>query len=358
MKQKIVAYHIFAYFLTITCNLSSGFFSTGFHFLHPLPITKYSSSNFGLKSRYRREIDAFESDSDDLLNYNLRFGGIGRLYSNDSGINGIEKVLEMQRLAEATVAVIGVGGVGSWTAEALCRSGIGNIILFDLDDVCISNSNRQLHTTSSSIGELKVDVMRKRILDINPQCNVTTIVDFVSSDGAHDAVQSMLPELTCIVDAIDGKKEKTAIIAACAALQVPIVTVGGAAGRVDPTKIICDDLIKVQEDRLLFWCRKDLRQKYGFPKGPTKYNKKIYKPRRWRIWAVYSLEVQKSLSAKEKENTSSLRTCDSSLGTACFVTGTYGFVAAAKVVSMIAKDELTRPRYRGSLIRDKHSQEA
>jgi len=221
----------------------------------------------------------------------------------------------------------------------------------DLDDICISNTNRQLHATSHNVGKMKIDVMKQRLLDINPRCNVTTIMDFVSTENAYGVVQSLLPEVSCVVDAIDGKQEKTALISACARLRVPIVTCGGAAGRKDPTRIVCDDIIKAQEDRLLFWCRKDLRQRYGFPKGPAKFIKATYKPRKWNIFAVYSMEVQKSIKADDAAAvTSSLRTCDGALGTACFVTGTYGFVAAGKVVSMIADDQLVRPRFRGSAL--------
>uniref|UniRef100_A0A7S0PJK6 THIF-type NAD/FAD binding fold domain-containing protein n=1 Tax=Leptocylindrus aporus TaxID=1398097 RepID=A0A7S0PJK6_9STRA len=280
--------------------------------------------------------------------YKMRFGGVGRLFS-DNETNNENRVLK--RLQSSTVAVIGIGGVGSWTAEALCRSGVGNIILMDLDDICISNSNRQLHATKENIGKMKVEVMKERLLSINPECNITSIMDFVSVDNAYGLVKRMMPELSILVDAIDGKKEKTALISACSRLKVPIVTVGGAAGRTDPTKIECDDITKVQEDRLLFWCRKDLRQRYGFPKGPENFNKKKYKPRSWRIWAVYSTEIQKSAPASEQkqaDRSSSLRLCDGSLGTSCFVTGSYGFVAASKVVSMIAANKLIYPRYHGT----------
>jgi tRNA threonylcarbamoyladenosine dehydratase len=86
----------------------------------------------------------------------------------------------LDRLKKATVAVVGIGGVGSWAAESLCRSGVGNIILIDLDDICISNTNRQLHAMTTTVGNLKIDVTKERISHINPSCNVTTIFDFVS----------------------------------------------------------------------------------------------------------------------------------------------------------------------------------
>lgn len=108
-------------------------------------------------------------------------------YTSDQAIDdfGLDPHLAIvDRLADSTVVVIGIGGVGSWAAEALCRSGVGNLILIDLDDICISNTNRQLHATSSTVGKLKIDEMKRRLLDINPDCNVTNIHDFVSALAA------------------------------------------------------------------------------------------------------------------------------------------------------------------------------
>jgi len=221
---------------------------------------------------------------------------------------------------------------------------IGNLVLVDLDDICISNTNRQLHTLRSSIGKMKIDEMKERLLDINPECNVTLIHDFVSPENAMDIVQSILPNLTACIDAIDGQTEKTALIAACCLQAVPIVTCGGAAGRIDPTKVVCDDLTRVADDRLLFACRKKLRDQYKlFAKGPSNAKEiRKFSPRKWNINAVFSTELQKSVPVENE--ISSFRKCDGNLGTACFLTGTYGFVAASKVVTMIAQDNLKRPR--------------
>lgn len=269
--------------------------------------------------------------------------------------------------------------MGSWAAEALARSGIGNIILIDLDDICISNTNRQLHAMHSTVGKMKIDEMKRRLVDIHPACNVTLIHDFVSLytvltyvgvkccfecelahdslfyistlllskvtiDNANTIIKSLQPQVTAVIDAIDGMYEKTSLILSCVENRIPIVTCGGAAGRMDPTKVVIDDLTKVEEDRLLFKCRKLMRQEHGFPKVaiPTKGKKE--RIRKWRIFAVYSTEVQQKVLQKEDE--SSFRTCDGALGTACFLTGTYGFVAASKVVEMIAMDELVVPKKR------------
>ncbi len=188
--------------------------------------------------------------------------------------------------------------------------------------------------------------MKKRLLDINPKCNVTLVHDFVELDNANEIVESLSSEVDVILDAIDGTNEKAALIAAACYHGISIVTCGGAAGRVDPTQIVCDDLTKSNQCRLLFKCKKLLRDKYKlFPKGMTKKEAKINKTRvrKWRIWAVFSEEVVQDKGGSDKIS-SSLRTCDGPLGTACFVTGTYGFVAASQVISMLANQELVKPR--------------
>ena len=196
---------------------------------------------------------------------------------------------------------------------------------------------------------MKIDEMRQRLLDINPTCNVTLIHDFIGVDNANDIVDSLLPEVDVILDAIDGANEKTALIAAACYSNVTVVTCGGAAGRIDPTKIICEDLTKSTQCRLLFRCKKLLRTRYKlFPEGMTKKQAKAKNSRNrtWRIWSVFSEEVVEDRrgGSDDRDSVSSLRTCDGPLGTACFVTGAYGFVAASKVVSMLANQELIKPR--------------
>ena len=214
---------------------------------------------------------------------------------------------------------------------------------------------------------MKIDVMKSRLLDINPHCNVTLLHEFVTIENANSLLSSLLPNLTACIDAIDGMYEKTALLLACVHHQIPIVTCGGAAGRMDPTKVVVDDLTKVNDDRLLFKCRKLLRQKYGFPKVPlvgsvpgSSKTKSDGRVRNWRIQAVYSTEVQqkamepivKSTLVDESNNddvviTSSFRTCDGPLGTASFVTATYGLSAAWKVVEMIALNQMVVPKKLG-----------
>ena len=305
----------------------------------------------------------------------LRFAGVGRLYTTEKNKNqstnetqGDQPLREghfgvIDRLEASRVVVVGLGGVGSWAAEAMCRSGIGHITLIDLDDICISNTNRQLHALSNTVGQMKIDAMQARLKAINPDCEVTLIHDFVSKENA-DEIWNTIGELsstavTACLDAIDGSDAKTAWIASCARRKVPIVTCGGSAGRTDPTKFVCDDLTRAMEDPLLSSCRKNLRKYYGFQEGVTpgekardpktgKLRKKL--PRKWKIQCVYSTESPRS-APKES---SSMRRCDGALGTACFVTGASGFVAAGKVVEMIASDKLPKPKqFRGNVLRTK-----
>jgi tRNA threonylcarbamoyladenosine dehydratase len=333
----------------------------------------------------------------------LRFGAVGHLYSKPSSTTKISNQngnyqrrndhddadakntqLSMSsssdilhRLVTSHVLVVGVGGVGSWAAEALVRSGIGHLTLIDLDDICISNTNRQLHTTIHTIGQFKIDAVRQRLRSINPQCRIHLIHDFISPDNVAEILQSssLPPMITMCLDAIDHIPSKTALMAACTELQIPIITCGGSAGRTDPTQFIVQDLTMVQGDPLLSLCRKNLRKYHGFPSGMDHIKKSGSKHvtkvvSKWNILAVSSTEPTKKLcgssSSNDDENendgkhihdnttstwsllssssSSSLRRCDGALGTACFVTGTAGFVAASKVVEMIAHDAFLVPK--------------
>ena len=293
-----------------------------------------------LKKSIQADVDTSHEVDARQEEYRLRFGGVGRLYESKTS----DFSQPLQRLQQATVVIVGLGGVGSWCAEALARSGIGNLVLIDLDDICISNTNRQLHATSSTIGKLKIEEMQRRLLDINPYCNVSLVHEFVSPGNVHSVIEHL--GASVLVDVIDGSKEKSALLAACADLRIPVITCGGAAGRKDPTKIVCDDLTEVIGDKLLATCRKDLRKYHGFERGlPFQEKRKLKqsKSRKWNIQAVFSTEPQKSLPAGADLG-SSFRRCDGALGTACFVTGAYGFATAARVVDMIANGRIVPPR--------------
>jgi tRNA A37 threonylcarbamoyladenosine dehydratase len=185
-----------------------------------------------------------------------RFGGIARLYGAQAAA----------RLEAAHACVIGVGGVGSWAAEALARSGVGALTLIDLDHVAESNFNRQIHALDPTLGQAKVQAMAERIRAIDPHAPVRTVEDFVTPENAAE----LLVGFDVVVDAIDNVRAKVAIVAACRARGIPLVMVGGAGGKRDPAALRVDDLARAVQDPLLAKVRARLRRELGFPREPRK----------------------------------------------------------------------------------------
>jgi len=197
-----------------------------------------------------------------------RFGGIARLYGADA----------LDRLDRAHVCVVGIGGVGSWAAEALARSGVGRLTLIDLDHVAESNINRQVHALDATLGQAKVLAMTERIAAINPRARVTVVEDFVTPDNAAE----LLRDFDVVIDAIDNVRAKVAIVLACRARRIPLIVAGGAGGKTDPARIRVGDLSRTEQDPLLAKLRKRLRSEHGFPRNPK---------RPFGIEAVYSDEM-------------------------------------------------------------------
>lgn len=303
------------------------------------------------------------------MDYQFRFGGVGRLYAGkqsssqevdrskqqqQQGSSISQADLVLDRLHQAVVVVIGLGGVGSWAAEALCRSGVGSLVLMDLDDICMSNANRQIHALTATAGQLKIEALRDRFVQINPACRIHLVPDFVTEnnvDSMFELVRCQLDgpstgsRITAVLDAIDGAKEKAAILSYCDTHKFPVVTCGGAAGRSDPTRVARTDLTLVNGDKLLASCKKELRKQHGFAAGlPFRELQKGRRTKKWNIECVYSEED--SIVVADDPGRSSFRRCDGALGTACFLTGTFGFVAAAAIVDQIANDKLMVPRGR------------
>lgn len=162
----------------------------------------------------------------------------------------------MDRLASASVAVFGIGGVGSYTAEALARSGVGALALFDDDKVCLTNINRQLIATRKTVGKKKVEVMRDRILEINPKCEVTTFECFY---GAQNADEFDLSQYTYIVDAIDTVSSKLVLIQRAKEAGVGIISCMGAGNKLDATRFEVTDIYKTSVCPLAKVVRKELR---------------------------------------------------------------------------------------------------
>ncbi len=249
--------------------------------------------------------------------FNERFAGMERLVGEGSA----------RRIARSHVAVIGVGGVGSWVAEALARSGIGALTLVDMDDVCESNFNRQIHAVESEIGRPKVEAMARRIGQIHPECRVTTEHRFFSASTASELLD---PGFDCVVDAIDSLRNKILLIRECRSRGIPLIVSGGAGGKSDPTRVRIVDLSRTEHDPLIQKLRKELRRKHGFPRDLR---------RKFGIPCVYSDEPSITPDVcSSPEGASSLKLdCESGYGTACFVTGAFGFAVASWVIRILAQ---------------------
>ena len=240
---------------------------------------------------------------------NRRFGGIIQLY----GADGFECI------QAAHVAVIGVGGVGSWVVEALARSGVGKLTLVDMDHVTESNINRQLPALDSTLGMAKVLALQARVLDINPECLVKPIEEFITLDNHAD----LISDCGLVADCIDHAHTKAALIAWCRHNKKPLITVGGAGGKTDPSRIQISDLSRTKQDPLLARTRKTLRQHYRFSRN-TK--------RRFGVAAVFSDEPTHLEDTSDKP---SHLNCGG-LGSVTHVTAGFGMLAAAKVLDRLA----------------------
>ncbi|RMT82836.1 ThiF protein [Pseudomonas viridiflava] len=249
-----------------------------------------------------------------------RFAGIARLY----GIEGLE------RLRAAHVAVVGIGGVGSWAAEALARSGVGEISLFDMDDVCVSNSNRQLHALDNTIGRPKVEVMAERIRAINPDCVVHAVADFVTRDTMAECIT---PQLDFVIDCIDSVNAKAALISWCKRRKIQMVTTGGAGGQIDPTLIRIADLNRTFNDPLASKVRSILRSDYGFSRTPNRH---------YSVPCVFSTEQLRypkpdgSICLEKKFVGDGVKLdCAGGFGAVMMVTASFGMLAATRAVDKL-----------------------
>jgi tRNA A37 threonylcarbamoyladenosine dehydratase len=176
----------------------------------------------------------------------------------------------LEKLSESTVIIFGIGGVGSYTAEALARAGVGHLILVDYDEICLTNINRQLHALYSTIGQSKVDVMRNRILEINPKANVEAIKEFFSAENAESFL-GRNPDY--VVDAIDTVSGKVSLIKECLQRGIPLISSMGAGNRLSAENYRITDISKTSGDPLAKAVRKLLRKE-----GITKGVKVVYSP--------------------------------------------------------------------------------
>lgn len=246
------------------------------------------------------------------MDLDRRFGGLDRLY----GVAGA------QRIRTAHVAVIGVGGVGSWTVEALARSGVARLTLIDLDHISESNINRQLHALASTLGQAKVLAMRDRIAQINPDCQVNCIEEFVEPANWP----GLLPEgVDAVIDACDQVKAKTAMAAWALQSKTLFITVGAAGGKRLAHKVDIEDLAHTTHDPLLAQLRYRLRKEHGAAREGRKIG----------VACVFSREAVSSPDASCEVVGDGSLNC-SGYGSVVSVTATFGLCAAGEILNQIS----------------------
>lgn len=249
-----------------------------------------------------------------------RFGGLARLY----GVDGAA------RIRAAHVVVIGIGGVGSWAAEALARSGVAELTLIDLDNVAESNINRQIHALGATVGQAKVDAMAERIADIHPACVVHRVEDFVTPENWLEVLPA---GVSAVIDACDQVKTKTALAAWARRSAVPFISVGAAGGKRHAHLVDIDDLSQTTHDPLLAQLRYRLRREHAAPKDG----------KRMRVCCVFSRE------AVAPPDPSCQLSGDGSLnchgyGSVVSVTATFGQCAAGWVLDQLAAPSSKKPK--------------
>ena len=261
-----------------------------------------------------------QQNAHEQFDHTRRFGGIQRLYGQ----------IAFERFSHAHVCVVGIGGVGSWAAEALARSAIGEITLIDLDNVAESNVNRQCHAYTGEFGKSKVDAMAERIYKINPECQVNRIEDFVSTDNVHELIGE---NLDYVIDCTDSHRVKAAMVACCRRNKIKIIIIGGAGGQIDPTQIHICDLSNTNQDALLAKSRKLLRQQYNFTHNPKS---------RFNVPAVYSSEQlnypsEEGEVTQQKPDTAIGLSCAGGIGSVMTVTACFGLVAVSHVLKKLSR---------------------
>jgi len=253
-----------------------------------------------------------------------RFSGIARLYGEPA----------LARLARAHFVVVGLGGVGSWTAEALTRSGVGELTLIELDEVCVSNTNRQLHALTSRVGQSKNRVVGERLLDINPELRLHCVEDFLTRTNTTDLIGR---QHHVVIDATDAAHIKASLAAYCSAIKVRLVTVGSSGGKRDPRQIQVDDLGRTSADPLLGKVRELLYRHHRFSRD---------KQRKFRIDAIYSAEQMvypkpngEVCQSKQTFSSGVKLDCSGGFGSSVMVTGSFGFMAATRAVERYLEKE-------------------
>lgn len=255
-------------------------------------------------------------------NLEHRFGSINRLYGPKA----------LPSLSSKHVIIVGIGGVGSWVAESLSRTGIGELTLIDWDDICMTNINRQVHALDNAIGRGKVDLMRERISHINPECKVNAIREYLNPDNAKELIHN---NCNLVIDAIDKMTPKSHILANARRNKIRSITVGGAGGVRDFFSITSSDLLFTKNDKLLALVRRNLKRDFGF----RKYTKKF------KIDAVYSNELkvfpnENMIPSCEKPTTKEKGIgCHHGYGSAAHITAGFGMAVCSLALRRLLQKE-------------------
>ncbi|GLS89363.1 tRNA cyclic N6-threonylcarbamoyladenosine(37) synthase TcdA [Psychromonas marina] len=254
--------------------------------------------------------------------YEQRFGGIKRLYGTTA----------LERFKNSHICVIGIGGVGSWVVESLARSGIGKLTLIDMDDLCVTNINRQVHALTDSVGKQKIEVMADRCRQINPDIVVNCIDDFIDKQNCFEYLSS---DMDYVFDAIDSIHAKVALVAHCKRNKYPLLTCGGAGGQLDPTQIQVTDLAKTIQDPLAAKVRSELRRHFNFSKNVK---------RRFHIDCVFSTEqlsypdLNGEVCKEKAESDGNMKMdCASGFGASTMVTASFAFIGVSFMLKKMLK---------------------
>jgi len=280
------------------------------------------------------DISETPGGTDNILNDDAdlerRFGGLERLYGPQV----------LHKLVGARVAVVGIGGVGSWCAEALARSGVGQLTLIDLDHVAESNINRQLHAVTETLGQAKVNAMAARVRGINPHCALHLIDDFVTPDNVSEI---LAPDLDLIIDCTDQASAKIAMILETRRRRLPIVVCGGAGGKTNVLALRAGDLSVAVNDALLSKLRNTLRRHHGYPKGADANGKALKRVPRMGVRVLWfdqpAILPQEWTDHQPRElGGAGLQglSC-AGYGSAVAVTATMGMAAAAEAIHWIGQ---------------------
>lgn len=251
-----------------------------------------------------------------------RFGGLARLYGD----------ISLSVLAAARVIIVGLGGVGSWTAEALARSGIGHLLLIDGDDLCVTNTNRQIHAIQSTVGLPKAEVLALRMREINPEIQVETILSYLSPKNL-DLVTAWKTDL--VIDAVDAVRVKKDIYLACRDSEIPLIMAGAAGGKTDPTTIRCTDLGETTHDGLLRRVRKLLRQEDRAPPEGDRFGAQAVFFAQNAVFPA----PDGTICATAPKGSSLRLDCSSGFGTACFLTASMGMTLAGEAIRLMLADK-------------------